>query len=167
MVHSVIITCLYCHNWPSGTVIRTAAPRYAYTWQLCPETAAVVEHYRRAHDPCSSDINRGAGVTYPFYPALHLLPLVLPFERSSAGRAYCDLAPPPLRCTPVLGLSALWLLPLHRRWSSSSLVHRSGRSVLLRNLTVIPPPPCITPVSSCLLLFLYALCIFLVVIFLA
>jgi hypothetical protein len=75
MDHSVIITCLYCHNWPSGTVIRAAAPRCADTWHLCPETAAVVEHYRCAHDPCSSSINRGAGVTYPFLPLLHLLPL--------------------------------------------------------------------------------------------
>jgi hypothetical protein len=163
MVHSVIITCLYCHNWPSGTVIRTAAPRYAYMWQLCPETAAVVEHYRRTHVPCSLGINRGAGVTYPFYPALHLLPLVLRFERSSVGRAYCDFAPPPLLFTPALELSALRLLPLNRRRSSSSSVHHSGRSELLHNLTIIPPLPCNTPVSSCL----YVLCIFLVVIFLA
>jgi hypothetical protein len=99
MVHSVIITCLYCHNWPSGTVIRAAAPRCAHTWHLCPDTAAVVEHYRRAHDPCSSGINRGAGVTYPFLPRT---------SSSSSGSSLRVL----LRWTGLLKLCAT-AAPLH------------------------------------------------------
>jgi hypothetical protein len=97
MVHSVIITCLYCHSWHSGTVIRAAAPRCAHTWHLCPEIAAVVEHYRRAHDPCSLGINRGAGVTYPFLPPTSSSsssspPRALP-RRTSLPRPYATAAP--------------------------------------------------------------------------
>jgi hypothetical protein len=50
MVHSVITTCHHCHNWPSGTVTGTAAPRRAAMWRSSAETVGVVEHYHRTHD---------------------------------------------------------------------------------------------------------------------
>jgi hypothetical protein len=167
MVHSVIITCLYCHNWPSGMVIRAAAPRCAHRWHLCPETAAVVEHYRRAHDPCSSGINRGAGVTYPFFTPTSssssgssprtllrrmsaLRPCAAAAPLYTGARAQCPSASsstPP----PVFFLSSAPLGEI----GASLQPHRHSAAAVQ------------TPVSSCLLFFPYVLCIFLVVISLA
>jgi hypothetical protein len=117
----VIIACYNCHYSPSGTVNRTAAPRRAPTWHLRPVIVAVVEHYRRAHDLCSSGINRGAGVTYSFLPPLPLLPRALLLERSSAVQTTETLrrrrrsASRRRQCSLLLGLffyAVAGLLPL-------------------------------------------------------
>jgi hypothetical protein len=49
-VHSVITAHHHCHNWPSGTVTGTAAPRRAAMWRSSAETVGVVELYHRTHD---------------------------------------------------------------------------------------------------------------------
>jgi hypothetical protein len=49
-VHNMITACHHCHNWPSGTVTGTAAPRRAATWRSSTETIGVVEHYHCTHD---------------------------------------------------------------------------------------------------------------------
>jgi hypothetical protein len=129
-VHSVITACHHCHNWPSGTVIETAAPRRAHTWQPRLETVAVVEHYHRAHDPCSPGINRGAGVTCSFYPYFFSYLWLSTSSAPPPDQSNRELAPPSFPFTPALILTVARFLHLRRRQSSSSLAHCLGRSDL-------------------------------------
>jgi hypothetical protein len=153
-VHSVIIACYNYHYSPSGTVIITAFPRRAPMWDLCPVTVAVVEHYRRAHNLCSSGINRGAGVTYPFLPPASSSSLGSPPRalvcRTSLLRP-CTAAAPFHAGASAHCSSASSSMPSLIFFLSSTLLGEIGYSLQAHHRSAAVQ----TPASSCLLFFPY------------